>query len=66
MSMMTFQTVDTPEFDEVRQQHDAWMEEGRLELMTVESNYALIEKQVEQSILIDPQDFDQSPDSFPH
>lgn len=66
MSMMTFQTLDTPDFDEVRQQHDAWMEEGRLELMTVESNYALIEKQVEQSILIDALDFDSSSDSYPH
>ncbi|HXS74156.1 MAG TPA: hypothetical protein VN725_08930 [Rhodanobacteraceae bacterium] len=30
---MTFLQADTPELDEVRQLHDAFMEQGRLELM---------------------------------
>ena len=30
---MSFMPTDTPEFEEVRQQHDAWMESSRLELL---------------------------------
>ena len=33
---MTYETIDSPEFDEVRQHHDALMELGRLELMAEE------------------------------
>lgn len=31
---MSFMPTDAPEFEEVRQRHDAWMERSRRELMT--------------------------------